>query len=125
MCQGSINKNYLKILKIIKKLKINFFPTILESLMSGKRTRKQKEKAIDNFKINWTTEPGNTVSEANVKRQFKSDPEKTNFKPDKEKRAEATAKEDNLGKIKRNILRSLIIVSLILGLELVVYFVWR
>lgn len=86
--------------------------------MSITRTRKNKENPHYNFLYSWTpSEPG-------VKRETNLEDKKINMKLSPSKMAEIQAKEDSAVRIKKDILKSLILVSLVLILELVVYLAW-
>lgn len=93
--------------------------------MSKRRTRKQRQKAVHHFNLSWQPEPKNRQSEPVVKRQSKNDLKVDSSEPDKAKLAIDSTKDEAGRVIKRNLVRSLIIVSLILALEVVVYLVWR
>lgn len=93
--------------------------------MAKRRTRKQKQKAVHPFNLSWHPEPKNTSAEPIVKRQSKNDVNSLSLKPSKAKMAIDSTKGAQTSVIKRNLLRSLIIVSLILALEVVIYLVWR
>lgn len=94
-------------------------------LMSGKRTRKQKENVHHNFTISWSNEPKKTVSKALVNTQFKSALNTNNNEDKISNRADNMAIDYDLVAIKRNIIKSLIIISFILALEVVIYLVWQ
>jgi hypothetical protein len=88
--------------------------------VAKRRTKKQKLNVHHSFTLNWTPE-------ARVKSQFAS---ANNFpagkakKPKREEKAVLLAQGEATSKIKRNILKSLIIVSLILASEVVIYLAW-
>ncbi|MFZ5932615.1 MAG: hypothetical protein ACOYT7_00805 [Patescibacteria group bacterium] len=81
--------------------------------MGKRRTRQEKERALHTF-----------VFTHDVKGQFKIEAKSQEAKPDKPKNADILAKDGNLASIKADILKSLLIASLILGAELVVYLAW-
>lgn len=96
--------------------------------MGKRRTRKQKETAKHAFTIKWSPdltesqiEPRKEKTEPNVKRQFdvkaKSEPYYTN----KEKDSVISTKSNNLKRIKKDIVRSLTIAMIIMGIELMLY----
>lgn len=86
--------------------------------MSITRTRKNKENPHYNFLYSWQP------SEAHVKRETIL-PDKVSFtKLSASKKAEILAKEDSMIRIKKDIIKSLILVSLILISEVVVYLAW-
>ena len=86
--------------------------------MAIHRTRKDKENPHYGFLVSWTP------SQARVKGELKSDKKEIAYKASKTKRADLLAQDGNQGYIKKSILKSIIIVSFILILELVVYFAW-
>jgi hypothetical protein len=86
--------------------------------MSIQRTRKNKENPHYNFLYSWTP------SQARVKRESVLTDKEVIVKLSASKRAEIQAKEDSFGRIKKDIIKSLILVSFILILELVVYLAW-
>ena len=92
--------------------------------MSKRRTRAQKEKANRQFSIYLQSEPEKIRYEPAVKRQFKKVITKKTSKISKIKNAVPTAKLKGLGSIKRDLIKSLILASLILGTELVLYLAW-
>ncbi len=86
--------------------------------MAKRRTKKQKEKAKHVFSVSWVpSEPG-------VKGQFNSELKKPGASSGKHESALSLAKDGSLASIKKDILKSLIIVSLILALEVVLYLAW-
>lgn len=94
----------------------------------ARRTRKQKEEAKHAFTISWkpTQDPGESESkkdlkEASVKGQFKKDIKPKNPQIAKEKKAVDSTKDGDLASVKRKIARSVVLASLILSLELVIY----
>jgi len=89
-----------------------------------KRTRKEKVGARHPFLISW--EKTESVSESTpVKGQMKIEAKSPQKKINTLKNADIQDKELSLDQMKHNIVRSLLLASLILGLELVIYFVWR
>ena len=93
--------------------------------MSKRRTRKEKKEAHHHFTLSWEDLSKAELPEAHVKRQFK-----LSSKPDSDttvshESANISAKGEYSASIKHNIIRSLIIVSFILALELVIYLVWN
>ncbi len=83
--------------------------------MAVHRTRKNKENPHYNFSYSWQPSEPHVKGESNL-------PEKT-FKAGQSytKRANLLAKDDSLPRIKKDIIKSLVIVSFILILEVVVY----
>lgn len=92
--------------------------------MAKRRTRKDKEKAHHSFLYSWQPEPEKARNRHNVKGQFVSSLKGTSLKADGAKSANKLAKDDSLASIKRDIVKSLILASFILGAELVVYLAW-
>jgi len=92
--------------------------------MSKKRTRKQKQNKKYTFAYKIMNEAKNLNFEPTVKRQIKTAKKGTfqGIKPIKN--AEPTAKDRYQGYIRKDITKSLIIVSLILALEVVIYLAW-
>jgi len=93
--------------------------------MSKRRTKKQKQNSKYNYVFKLLDEAKIDNFEPIVKGQFTK-----TFKAEKSayqssKKAEPSAKDIYLGKIRRDIKKSLIIVSLILALETMIYLVWR
>ncbi len=96
--------------------------------MAKRRTRKQKEKAKHSFAVSW--KPSTLTSKPEAKKG-KSEPivkgqttQAQKHKRDrhiKKKSADRLAKDEGLGTIKRDLVKSLIIASLILTLEVVLY----
>lgn len=87
--------------------------------MSEHRTRKNKENPHYNFLYSWTP------SQARVKRESDSGQAVSVRKPLEAKRAEIQAKDEATPRIKKDIIRSLILVSFVLALEVVVYLAWK
>jgi hypothetical protein len=90
-----------------------------------RRTRKQKEEARHQFNISWTPQPQKGSSEANVKGQIKTQPESRHDRGQKPKSAKLLAKEGNFEAYQRDIVKSLILASIILAAELVLYLAWK
>lgn len=88
--------------------------------MAKHRTKKQKLNVHHPFVLSW-------APEAHVKGQFASP---NNFpagkpkEPKEKEKAVLLAQEEATGKIKKDILKSLILVSLILASEVVLYLAW-
>jgi hypothetical protein len=87
--------------------------------MSITRTRKDKEHPHYNFLYSWSP------SEARVNRESQLTNKVGAVKLSASKRADIQAKEDSMHRIKKDIIKSLILVSFILILELVVYLAWN
>lgn len=92
--------------------------------MGKRRTRKAKQEARHQFLYTWESEPKNVRSEANVKRQLKNPIEAIKSGPRSSNMANNLAQVYDLASVKRDIGKSLIIASLILGAELVIYLAW-
>lgn len=86
--------------------------------MAIQRTRKNKENPHYNFLYSWVP------SEARVKGESRLNTNASSPKLSALKKAEIQAKEDSSHRIKRDIIKSLILVSLVLIAELVVYLAW-
>ena len=86
--------------------------------MAKRRTKKQKEGARHTFNLSWAP------SEAGVKGQFNSEPKRPKAGARKHESALSLAKDDSLASIKKDIVKSLMVVSLILALEVVLYLAW-
>lgn len=86
--------------------------------MGKRRTRKDKETARHAFNISWSPEPS-------VKGQFNSEAKKVDHKADELKSARIMAKDASFVSSKRDIVKSLLIASLILALEVVLYLAWN
>ena len=86
--------------------------------MAIQRTRKNKEHPHYGFLVSWAP------SQARVKGELKSDKKVLAYKASAIKRPDLLAQDENGSLIKKSILKSIIIVSFILILELVVYFAW-
>jgi hypothetical protein len=82
------------------------------------RTRKNKEHPHYNFLYSWAP------SEAHVKGESQLDEKAIPTKLSASKKAEIQAKEETQGRIKKDIIKSLILVSFVIILELVVYLAW-
>lgn len=85
--------------------------------MKGRRTKKQKLNSHHSFTFSWSSQP-------RVKGQFASNNNFTAKQARDEKNAMFLAQEATTDKIKKDILKSLIIVSLILASELMIYLAW-
>ena len=77
------------------------------SRLNKRRTRKEKETA-----------------KHVVKGQFSEKEAAVGGKKEKKELATFTAKPGNLSLVKRDIIRSLVLASFILGLEIMIYFAW-
>jgi len=89
-----------------------------------KRTKKEKKEARHPFLISW--EKAENSSQAGVvKGHLKNEAKSSQNKIVKTKNANNMVKELSLDQIKHDMVRSLILASLILALEIVIYLVWR
>ncbi len=86
--------------------------------MSEHRTRKNKETPHYGFLVSWRP------NETGVKGESKISHDSLNTKTKHLKNADILAQELNSGSIKKDIIKSLILVSLILCVELVIYLAW-
>jgi len=86
--------------------------------MAKRRTKKQKAAAKHNINLSWAP------SEPSVKGQFNFEPKKPKASSQKHENAISLAKDGSLASIKKDIVKSLILVSLILALEVVLYLAW-
>jgi hypothetical protein len=95
--------------------------------MAKRRTRKQKKTPKHHFTIylsSTSPEAKNAQFEPVVKRQSGKGQKRKRSKTVKKEMAEFTAKPDHLASVKRDIGRSLLLASLILALEIVIYLGW-
>ncbi|MGA3291794.1 MAG: hypothetical protein ABSC49_01455 [Candidatus Microgenomates bacterium] len=89
--------------------------------MAIERTRKNKENPHYGFLVSWQPkEPSGT----HVKGESRSDKISSPATVRHEKKAEYLAQDGSASKTRKNILRSLILISFILFLELVIYLAW-
>ena len=98
----------------------------------ARRTRKQKEEAKHTFTVSWKPrldigefESKKVLRLASVKGQFKKEAKSRIALIAKKKMVVDSTKDAELASIKRKIGRSVILASLILSLELVIYLIWR
>lgn len=82
--------------------------------MAKRRTRKQKVQAKHKF-----------IFEPAVKGQFKNEPKTTLLSKPDSKKAKKLANLTDLVSLKSDIIRSLILASLVLGLEIMIYLAWK
>ena len=92
--------------------------------MGKRRTRHDKEHPRHQFLYSWSDEPKKTPSEANVNRQLKKPLEADKALGRSAKLAVNQAQVYDLASVRADIGKSLIIASLILGAELVIYLAW-
>jgi hypothetical protein len=93
--------------------------------MAKRRTRKQKERAKHQSAISWKPSHEIRQDKPRVKGQFDFEAGDTSDEAKKAKNAKKLAKDDSLGIIKRDIVKSLLLASLILALEIMVYLAWN
>jgi len=92
--------------------------------MAKKRTRKQKQNTKYTFAYKVINEAKNLNFEPTVKRQIKNTTKTPSKGTGLRKNAEPKAKDKYQSYIRKDITKSLIIVSLILALEVVIYLAW-
>lgn len=90
--------------------------------MGKRRTRQQKEKAIHSFSLSWSPEAN---SGGGVKGQFKNEAKASSPKASQRENAMLLAKDNSLRLIKKDVFKSLVIATLIITLEVVLYLAWR
>ncbi len=93
--------------------------------MGKRRTRREKEGAHHQFTLSWQPEAKKTLFEPHVKGQLKNLPEAKTDRHEPVKNADILTKVGPVEPIKRDIIKSLILASLILGTELVIYLAWN
>ncbi len=93
--------------------------------MGKRRTRKQKEAARHQFNISWTPKPERASTKANVKGQIINQPSPKPAQGQRAKKARLLAKEGSFEAYKKDTLKSLILASIILAAELVLYLAWK
>ena len=91
--------------------------------MAKRRTRKEKEKAKHTFTVHWDP-TSDSISEASVKREFDGKSKLASKKVPKNKIANLTAKDMGLRLVRKDIFKSLILASIILASEIMIYLVW-
>ncbi|MFH1863640.1 MAG: hypothetical protein ABIJ85_01830 [bacterium] len=92
--------------------------------MAKRRTRKNKVFAHHQFTLKW--EPSSKKSElaSSVKGQLKKQVFPSSLQTQKVKSANLLAQEGSVKAVKSDIIKSLILASFILSLEVVVYLIW-
>jgi len=88
----------------------------------GRRTRKDKLNAVHHFSLSW---PDEAENKPDVNRQIVSGTSSLKAKQQGKKNAMLLAKEAGLASVKKELIKSLILTSLILTLEVVLYLAWR
>jgi len=92
--------------------------------MAKRRTKKDRASAHHQFTLRWVPSSKNDDLASSVKGQLKEQDLAANARTRKAKNADILAQEGSDKKIRSDIIKSLILVSFILSLELVVYLVW-
>ena len=92
--------------------------------MAKKRTRKQKEKAKHSFAEDYQISLGKDAFEPTVKSQFKTNKKARHDQPPKSNKAAESAKNGNIVEVKKELVKSLLLASLILGIEVMIYLAW-
>jgi hypothetical protein len=92
--------------------------------VAKRRTRKQKEQALHRFTFNFSPAAENEAKQPRVKGQFKKSALGLSKSGTRLKSADILAKETNFELIRKDILKSLILASFVLALEVVVYLAW-
>ncbi len=100
--------------------------------MGKRRTKKQKREARHQFLVYWKKDLNNVIYEpkkggfeTNVKRQIERSSTKEIIKPEISISPEFSVQNEGWKYIKKDIIKSLSLLALILALELVIYFVWN
>lgn len=91
--------------------------------MTKKRTRKQKISPHHHFEISWQRERSPNPTEAIVKGQFKNQDLGTDQKNNAGDNADLLTKQMEIEPIRRSVIKTLILAALILGSEVVIYFI--
>jgi hypothetical protein len=93
--------------------------------MTSRRTKNERAKAHHQFIVSWSNEAKKIPFEPDVKGQFHADHKAVASKEYNSENALTMAKEESLTHIKRDIVKSLILSSFILGTEVVIYLLWH
>ena len=93
--------------------------------MAKRRTKKDKSSARHKFTLQWEPSSKNSDLASSVKGQLKNQDSTVNTKPQNAKSADISAQESSGKNVRKDIIKSLILVSFVLSLELVVYLVWN
>ncbi len=100
--------------------------------MAKRRTKKQKQRARHGFTVSWKPQKekvksGTKIKPANpsVKRQLPDEPKKNKADIKTPKKARYSGKDENLRTIRQDIIKSLVLAGLIVGLEIVLYLFLR
>lgn len=92
--------------------------------MAKRRTRKQKEKVKYTFIKKGRAEPKKGSFEPVVKGQSKKRSKTRHKKIPASKKAVESAKDNGFTEIKKDLIKSLLLASLILSIEVMVYLAW-
>ncbi|MBI2066341.1 hypothetical protein HYT60_02465 [Candidatus Woesebacteria bacterium] len=92
--------------------------------MGKRRTKAEKKNPHRAFLYSWQGQPEKGPVRHDVKGQFKNEPKVASRTSSKVKNADNWAKVGTLASIKRDMAKSLILASLILAAEVVVYLAW-
>jgi len=93
--------------------------------MVKRRTRRQKQEARHQFNVSWSPQPQSRPAEANVKSQIKIKPTVRLGRGQRSKKAKLLAKEGSFEAYRRDTVKSLILASIVLAAELVLYLAWK
>lgn len=93
--------------------------------MAKRRTRKQKEKAKHSFTKTHKISLGKDPFEPIVKGQFKTNKKARHKQPPTPKKAIESAKDGSIVEVKKELIKSLLLASLILGIEVMIYLAWQ
>lgn len=98
---------------------------MIREMTKKRRTKNQKIQAKHHFTLSWSNQEKKPDSGIDVKRQFKKKVSSNIASSSKHENAMFLAKEASFKPIKNDVLKSLIIASLILALEIVIYLAWK
>lgn len=93
--------------------------------MAKRRTKKQKQEAKHTFSVKWESGSSIIKFEPSVNSQFKKTDSSSISESDFKKSAVNSVQYQEVKSIKKNIYKSLIISSLILVSEAVLYLIWK
>ena len=93
--------------------------------MTKRRSKKQKQEAKHQFTISYTPSASDGASSSTVKRQTKTSTSGTKADLPVPENALNKAEQANLARTKREIVKSLGLASLVLGLEVMIYLISR
>ncbi len=89
--------------------------------MAKRRTKKQKQNAKHAFTISWGESSQTTTSHASVKREKVNSRTRQAHVLKKQKNTSTMAKDDDLVRIKHDLIKSVAVAIFILSLQLVLY----